>query len=408
MGGRRETTLGLLAALGFLLLAAGCLGGSGDEAALNSTDVNETDAALEGTDAAGANGTQGLGFEGPTRETTISDSGTFTLGDGAFVGGAVRGTDMRQHDLTSEVPTNAPVTVNVTITYDGETSQLNGEWLLENVEVFDTHYVKSFETNTIWMEASLARTSNAGSVVAVVQADLAGESPERQYSIEATISSQGDASLAGVPTSVPVTEDSGGFVIEARGGQPLGSVAVWDPQGTMQRLEPTAGSVSLTVSSEDPLGRYVVLPTPADDEPGVASAPLTVQARNASGAPSAPLKVVEVETREGSWNSVSHGGTAEWSFRQNQAPIQAGMRARPTQPVSTTGLGTLDVQLSSPAGTVIEGSLGGFYLGPVEEIWLTDVGAPNLVAGNYNATASLSEGASSWEVSHFVRELKLP
>lgn len=399
--------LGLLAALGLLLLLAGCLGGSGDEEALNSTASNASSAGLEEANAAGANGTQGLSFEGPTREKTISDSGTFALGEGAFLGGDMRGTDTREHDLTSEVPTNAPVTVNVTINYDGEASQLNGEWLLENVEVFDTHYVKNFDTNTIWMEASLARTSNGGSVVAIVQADLAGESPERQYSIEATISSYGDASLAGVPTSVPVTEDSGGFVIEARGGQPLSSVTVRDPEGTVQRLQPTAGSVSLTVSAEDPLGRYVVVPTPAGDEPGVASAPLAIQARNDSKAPSEPLEVVEVETREGSWNSVSHGGTVEWSFQQNEAPIQVGMRARPVHEVGATGLGTLDVQLSSPAGTVIEGSLGGIYLGQVEEVWLTEVGEANLVAGSYNATASLSEGASSWEVSHVVRELKL-
>ena len=405
MGGWRARRLGLAAALALVALAAGCLGVGGDEEALDQTQAEADDPTQR--EAANASAEARLAFEAPSQTARISQTGTFTTGDGAFAGGSLRGADTREHDLTPEVPTGVPVTVNVTIEYSGETTQLNGEWLFENVEVYDTHYVKSFEQDTIWMEASLARTGNVGSVVALVQADTSGESPEQEYTLEATITAHGDATLAGVPTAVPVTETSGGFALEAAEGASLGAVNVWGPSGEREQLEPRSGVVSRPVGA-DAAGTYTVLVTPGGETTGVAASSIAVRPVNASNPPQAPLDVVPTETTQGSWNTVSSGEDVSWTFEQAQAPVQAGLVARPAGPMATTGPGSLDVQLASPAATVIESSVAGVYGGGVELSWTSELADGDLVTGTYEGQASLDEGGTDWEVAHVVRELHSP
>jgi hypothetical protein len=269
MGGRREgRRFTLLAALGLVLLVAGCLGGSGTDGdqTLNETDASDADVA----DPTPANETQTprLGFATETAETTVSEEGTFTAGEGSFAGGGLRGTDTREHDLTAQVPKGVPVTVNVTISYDGEASQFDGGWQLAGVEIYDRHYVKDFATNTIWMEASLARTSNGGSVVAIVQADTTGEAPERSYQLDATIRGHGDATLPGVPTSVPVTEASRGFTVQAPAGGGPSTVSVWHPDGSVQRVETSGGQA--TVSLDEGRRSVATSPSPANPTTGTA------------------------------------------------------------------------------------------------------------------------------------------
>lgn len=409
MGGCRKTRelrhLLLLTAVGLVLLLAGCLGGSGPEEPLDETDVDEAEnASME----AQLTQVDGLGFEGPTAVATVSENGSFGAADGAFFGGSVRGADTREHDLTPQVPTRAPVTVNVTINYTGEASQLNGELLLEDVEVYDQHYVKDVDTDTIWMEASLARTDNAGSIVAIVQADSAGEAPQRPYSLEATIRSHGETMLPGVPTEVPVSEQTGGFAVDTqRNGTDVPELLLWGPEGSILRTEAGPGPIAFPAQGDQAMGRHVVMAMPDENATGVDDQPLSVGPMNASQAAGEELAVVPIETRVGTWQAVEAGSEANWSFELDRAPVQAGMRVRPTGMVGTTGIGALEVRLASPAGGLVEESIVGTYGGQSEITWLSGVGETNVVPGSYDAAASLGDSGTSWEAAHVVRELQL-
>lgn len=396
----------VLAAAGLLLLT-GCLGGDGGER-LNETDVEA--AGEQATDSAGGapgNGTAPrLAFEGPDVETNVSGSGTFTIGEGAFAGGFLRGTDTREHDLTSTVPTQAPVSINVTISYDGEASQLNAYWSIQDAEVFDSHYHKDVATNTIWMEALIARPSNGGSVVALVQADTAGASPERSYELEATITSHGDELMPLVPASIPVTEASGGFELAVPGDGALGEVLVWDAEGDfVDRLQPEGDTVDLAVGDEDPVGRYVALALPAETGQRVPATPIEVRPVNASQAPEDPLELVATQRSQGDWHGMSAGQTANWSFEREGPPLQAGIAIRPTTTIGAmAGPGAYSMTLTSPAGTVVEASSDGLLFTGGTFVWSSPYAAESLVAGTYQAEASVGAGTPH-EASHFVVEL---
>lgn len=412
MGGR-ELGVGparwlLWLALAATVLLAGCMGGSEDADALNQTDID--DAAAEATTDAEQPAPEDdearLGFATPANVERLNETGSFGAADGTFVGGFLRGADTREHDLTSQVPVQAPVTLNVTITYTGETSQLNAYWLFEDVHVVDQHYVKNIDANTIWMEALVARSSNAGTVTAVVQADTAGEAPEREYTLDATIRSHGEATLPRVPTTVPVTEASEGFELEPVGDGGLGDVLVWGPEDSFRTLDPQAGSASFTIGEEDPTGDYVVFARPAQEVQTVPATPIAVRSANASQAPSQPLGIPSMQLSTGDWHETMPGEPAEWTFERESPPLQAGIQARPTTPLAVTGGpdGGLQVALTSPAGTVVEGSAGFLFITSGTFTWMSPVGDEALVPGTYEAQASTSL-STSYEATHVVVEL---
>lgn len=394
-------------ALGLALLTAGCLAGSDDEAGtLNETDIDQAQPEAAAQEAAdGETDDAHLAFEGPDAVVNVSENASFTLGDGSFAGGWLRGADTREHDLTQDVPVQAPVAINVTISYAGEISQLNSYWSLDSVEVYDTHYFKDFDTNTIWMELLVTRPSNGGSVAAIVQADLAGESPEREYSLDAEIRSHGSATLPYVPTSVPVTEASGGFAIETHGGDAIAEVLVWGPDGFVDRLEPRSGSLSVELGDGDPTGRYVVFARPSGDADRVPTTPIHVSAANESQTPDGPLRIVETQETQGDWHDVSAADETTWTFNRSSPPVQAGMLLRPSTTLgAAAGPGAFEMSLSSPAGTLVEFGSGGFLVFAGTGYWFSSFGHENLVAGTYEGQASA--GASTdWQVAHVVHEL---
>lgn len=409
MGGRERSGPGLRWMLWIVLAAtvllAGCMGGSEDAEALNETDVDDAQAAAAAEDGQPADEAR-LGFAAPDDIEHLSESGSFGAADGSFAGGFLRGADTREHDLTPQVPVQAPVTVNVTINYTGETSQLNAYWLFEDVHVVDQHYVKNFETNTIWMEALVARSSNAGTVTAIVQADTAGEAPEREYTLDARLRSHGEATLPRVPTTVPVTETSEGFELEPVGDGELSEVLVWGPEGGFQSLDVQAGSASLTIDADDPVGDYVVFARPAEPAETVPRTPIAVRAANASQVPSQPLEIPGMELSVGEWHETMPGEPANWTFDRETPPLQAGIQARPTTPFAVTGGpdGGLQVALRSPAGTVVEGSAGFLFITSGTFTWMSPVGDEALVPGTYEAQATTSL-STSYEATHVVLEL---
>lgn len=415
MGGARETSrnsprLGLLVAVGLALLFAGCLGFSDDGEEVDTTETDAAPAAQDPGDLDESIGNAtGLSFAGPSAIFTVAENGSFMAHEGAFVGGAFTGADTRSHDLTESVPSGAPVTLNVTITYEGEYSQLNGELVLEEVEVFEDHYYKDFDTNSIYMEATLARTGSGGSVVALVQADLTGASAERSYSLEATIRSHGDAVVPRVPVSIPVTEDSGGFEIEPT--SPSGSLPMmmlWGPEDYLGRLGGGTGALSVDLGPADPTGRFVAL-VPPTREPGGPAPTFEVVPVNASQAPSDDLQVVGLEETIGEWHTVDPESSATWSFNRSTAPARAGLVIRPS---GTFGLGAdptgfLEGTLASPSGPVVDESQPGigFYGGQARAEWLSGIGQENLDAGTYEATVSAGPG-TTWEATHVLHTLE--
>lgn len=394
--------LGLLAVVGLTLLIAGCMGGSGGE------DVNETavEAASTSVNDTPASAAGSLSFEGPTAEQTLVESGTFAAQDGAFVGGALRDADTRSHDLTPLVPGQAPVTVNVTITYSGEASQLNGDMVYDGVEVYETHYFKNFNTNTIFMEATLAQLSG-GSVTAIVQADLTGESAERSYELTATVRSHGSQVLPRVPVSVPVTGTSGGFELSPTNGSSLPSAMVWGPDGEfVTRLTGGSQAAQLEVTGEDPTGRYVVLPGPVVEDTGGEPPTFDVSALNASQAPEDPLQVVGLQARQGDWHTVEPNGEATWTVNRPSPPARAAMIVRPASAFGVQAHPSEAIQatLTSPAGPVVEGGLAGIFFTNAEFQWISPVGQENLAPGTYEATASVGAG-TPMEAAHVFYEL---
>lgn len=397
----RRTWFGLLALVGLALLTAGCFGGAGDEESLDSTDAEPSalDEELEDAD----NQTS-LVFEGPTVSTTIVEEGSFGAADGAFVGGNLRGADTHAYDLTPEVPDNVPVTVNVTITYSGETSQLNGELVVEGAELFHEHYFKAIDSNTIWMEATLARLGS-GDVTAIVQADSAGESAERAYTLEARIDGYGASLVPGVPTSIPVTADSGGFALEAEQDPTgLADATVWGPDGTLvEQAEASGDRLELAVEGEKASGRYVALVPAGEGPTGEQAATFSVEPVNASQAPAEVLEVVGLTEPElGSWQDVAPGEEATWSFERAKAPARAGIVLRST---GVVGTGSISVQLDSPAGTVLEGSTTTIAVGGGQMQWLSPVADETLVSGTYEGSASLTADSTAYEATHIVQDL---
>lgn len=406
MGRERSARWICGAALCLLILLAGCMGGSDETEPLNETDLDAAQA--EDAVQATANSTTAdghLAYEGPDRVLNLSESGSFTVGDGSLAGGWLRGTDTREHDLTQDVPVQAPVTINVTISYSGETSQLDAYWLLEDVEVYDTHYVKDFATNTIWMEALLSRPSNAGTVAAVVRADTTGEAPEREYTLDAVIAGHGSAALPYVPTSVPVTEASGGFALETHDGDVIADALVWGPEGFHGTIEPTAGTLEVELGADDPTGRYVVLARPSGEAAGVHATPIHVRAVNASQAPEEPLALVGTQATQGDWHEVPTADQASWTFNRSSPPVQAGMLFQPTTPIGVSaGPAAFELSLQSPAGPIVELSSGGFIIWGGTGFLFSSFGHENLVEGTYQAEASAG-ASTSWEVAHVVHEL---
>lgn len=405
LAGRESTRVALVALAAATLLLAGCMGGSGDEERVNTTEAGPTGTGQPGATEA-VNATS-LGFEGPTVQKTVVENGSFSAEEGAFVGGGLRGADTRTHELTQQVPQGVPVTLNVTIEYSGQYSQLNGEFVLEDVQSYRQHYFKNLNTNTIYMEATLARLGSGGTVAAIVQADTTGESPQREYTLTARIAGQGEALLPLVPVSVPVSEESGGFALEPANETtpPLPRSMVWGPDGYVGTIGGSSpGTAAVELTDERQPGRYVVL-VANTTQPGEPSPAYRVKALNASQAPEDPLKVVGLETTQGQWHAVQ-GGEATWSFNRSTPPVAVGLMMRPSGPVgaSFSPDSALEGSISSPAGTVLSGSVNFGVVGNGAFQWMSPLGQENLVPGSYEATASTGQ-STPYEAAHVIVEL---
>lgn len=397
-----------LAAAAALLALAGCIGSGGDEAG-TASGPDQTGGqpgagpgSSPGADAAGTN----LTFPGPAPDATVQESGAFAAPDGAWAGGGVRGADTRTHDLTSRVPADVPVVLNVTVSYPGDYTQVNAQLALEDVEVYQHHELKAIDKNTIWLEARLARVGGGGTVEVVVQADTTGPNPELNYSLAGTVDARPEGLVPRVPATVPAAADAGGLVLEpGDGADTVPPTKVWGPDGSWVGEVGGGTSGPVEVDADATRGRYALLVEPTG---GPGEAPPTVRVRTANATERAPgdLRVAGLEASVGSWHEMDPGGEASWSFERAAPPAAAGVVVRAAGAGGAV-VGTpeaFQVSMSSPAGEVAAGSETGIWMNYRFE-WTSTVGHANLVPGTYEVTASQSAGTPA-EAAHVLLELE--
>lgn len=402
----RRRLVALVAAAALLALA-GCIGSGGDEAgtAADPQQAGGPPGAGPGSSpGAGAAGTN-LTFPGPAPDATVRESGTFAAPDGAWAGGGLRGADTRTHDLTSKVPTDVPVVLNVTVTYPGDYTQINADLSLSDVEVYQRHGLKAVDKNTIWLEARLARIGGGGTVEVVVQADTTGPNPELNYTVTGQIDARPEGLVPRVPATVPISSDAGGLVLEpGNGTDTVPPTKVWGPDGSW--VDKVGGGTSgpVEVDADATRGRYALLVEPTG---GPGEAPPTVRVRPANSTEASPgdLGVAGLEASVGSWHGMDPGGEANWTFEASAPPAAVGVAVRASGGGgATAGFPALEATVSSPAGEVAAGSQTGIWMNYRFE-WMSTVGDANLVPGTYEVTASQSAGTPA-EAAHVLLELE--
>lgn len=376
---------------------AGCLGGE-------DADGGEAGPTAPSTPGGGGDGEPGtepgqsltdLRFEidDPVSEI-VWENGTFQITDHShpLVNQAVHDAspDRREIDLTPLVPQGVPVVL---------TAEVDAEMGEGDVDIFfeiPSGEIWSGETDTPYggyslIEATVLHTSS-DPITLVLRYDEVDDSASFDYTLRYSVSYEPGLVPDGVPVGVPVPEEATGLRVEFGDEREGRSVLVWDPQDTfLGRFDPGDERVTLPLDGEAPRGEHVVLLA-------AGSGPAHISLAGTEQDPG-PLRALLQEIVFGQPHQAASGESEiTWSFQTDRAPLQAGIFWDSSE-VSQNTRGSLASPTTELFSMEIQDDpwIGGLGFG-----MLTEVGAPGLVAGSYEASVAFDEnaGPSPMEATH--------
>lgn len=372
-----------------LLLAGGltgCIGSDGTDGREGATAANASGA--EGAPAAmpGAGSPHvNLSFEtGQAVHETRWANGSFTLAEHSFPKGVATGLigeydpDRREIDLADLVPQGIPVVLTAEIEAELGEGDVDIWFDVPSEEVWAATYHTPYGGYSR-IETTVLRTSSEP-VTLNVRYDEIDDSQGFDYTL--WYSAQADPSIlpAGVPVGVEVPTGATG--LEMRFLSPGGGNAglLWDPQDAfLGRGEQDV--LTFELEDESPRGEYVLMAAEG-------ASPARVTVLGTEQAPSG-FRLLEqtFETGPGV-EAVPGESEVAWTFDVRKAPLQAGVFWSASEASQGTG-----ARLSSPQADLLELNIDG---GP----WVgagfgttTDMGAPGLTTGTYEAQVSFDQNA---------------
>lgn len=420
---RARTALVALLAASALLLA-GCLasttpspvtpasqdGAAGTAGATSTGGSNQSDTPV----VPGTNVTADLvhTVDGSTNHDVVVRNGSYTFLETCVPAGCFTGSFEQGLDLTEKLPVGVPAKVNVTLDYDENVgNNVNLDLETDGAEVYSLETAEDFGSNTVWLDATVVRNREDGQVLVQSQV-IYPDDGDVSYTMRAEVGAHTTFVPEGVPTAVEVPGEADGFRMGFPTTEGSFDAMVWDPSdrflGHYQvgNKPGDADEVRVELGPDNPPGEYVVLLS--DVEPDVrhthdADEPHhhhQVRIGPLNATPGLSLDPLEMELRFGGNKTVTSGESVEWQPRFPKAPMRAALIATPPTGV-TVNPATLDGELRSPSGTLVDIRSDGFLLGFGGYLWASDVGAEALDDGRYHASFT-NGGGTPLEVTHVV------
>lgn len=402
MVSNRETTLAaLLVAIMLTAGFAGCIGSNTDSIPepgdLEAQGSDE--ARTEGVDMPG-NTSREVDYAAGNETLKTWANGTFAPHEACFTGGCVTGQAMHAADITDIIPPNAPVNLVIDIEYTAPPGWAPMSAWVDTSETSFYSYSASFQPGEAHLDIVLTR-GDRGTVEAITQLILPSpstESPQTEYTLEATASPISQTVYAGMPVEVPL-EPGQNITAHISDGDEI-AFRVYDPDDeAIDHVEADAESTTWQVPLDRPAGAYVLANT--------WTSRLTLESENEG-----PMRALITDFTLSEPTSFEGTGTEDWSFDVREDPLWAGIYVRDTDremplgfPMSGPGatVSGFDATLTFPDEDTTEGSWtcvicinSGFYtsFGP-------PFADPGLVAGTYEAQIS-SDGSMNYEYGHAV------
>lgn len=385
----RNLATPLLAAL-LTLASAGCVSDDAVPAATVTTPGDVPPPTLDETGSALARFDQAR-----TVATTLWANGTYTLQEHFFPlnwavsrAGVGPPPGLRFVDITEKIPRGVPIRITAELdaaVTDGSVQVWveapfeevwAGEW-----ELLDAGHAKA--------ELRIVHDSD-GPVKVGLFYDEADRSPEFPYTLRIDVRSDPERLMDSVGGTLDVPIDNATLIVTPDRGGVGPEILIWDPDHHyMGRFELRTGATEIPLKDK---GTHLLLLTQGSGD-------ATLAIKGVRQPPLLGSATQEFETFEATASTSS----IEWSFVADREPIQVGFFA-------SSGTVAMDFSgiLSSPEGPLIEREFaGGPWVRPVTGFgtwgW-TEMGAPNLVAGNYDARITFEQaaGPDPIQYGHFV------
>ncbi len=391
-------------------LLAGCLGGDGDDSSpdfagpvvVESVPMEEGGAAAEARaqaeaePAPSATGTAlGYPLDGDYYQR-LWLNGSFSAAQGDTSGGLCTVESCNEYiDITDAIPTDVPVTVRLELRYDPGPIPFRSGFMQA---WFAGDYVRHHSPS----HSALSGHVDTKQVVHVepgqqLQVGLYyGRSAEPGQDLEYTLSVTVEAASSRIPAGVPTAFEAGPgteVLLQAADNGGLAFV-LYDPAGAVAGRNAGTGASRIILGPEADAGEYVLLLLQD-------SAPATL-----TGGKGGDLWPVGYRVQLGDSVPVAPAGPSHATLTTSGSPVRVGYVIKAdtnAAPIGGRRWMPYTVLLEGPEGPVGQGDYGpGCIICGRTGHLLTDLGLPEVAAGDYTATLSPSMVAKSPALEMYV------